>query len=84
MTETRIARELDTLAGEIDQLRATARNLGEEAAGIDQALALAWWRAEDAIRGITGVCSMGAHGAGYCGVCVEYERLRTHATLARL
>lgn len=66
-------------ADEVDQIRATAKDLHLSRA--EHFLALAWWMIEDEIRDATGACSNAVdHSeAKVCGTCREYFRLAAAA-----
>ena len=75
---------IDALNGEIDQLASAAGDICTPAKTF---LDLAWWHAENAIRQVTGHCSMGRDhkgkdGKGFCACCHRYNELKAKAERA--
>lgn len=76
--------KVDKLSEDILQLSSVAGDVCEPSRKF---LQLAWWHAEDAIRALTGECSMAkiprlghqAHHSSYCGTCSLYKRLKSLA-----
>jgi hypothetical protein len=64
---------LDALNGEIDQLASTAGDICRPAKTM---LDLAWWRTANAIRQVTGKCSMAGKQGGFCTSCHHYNELK--------
>jgi hypothetical protein len=71
---------IDALNSEIDQLASTA---GDICTPAKKFLDLAWWHTENAIRQLTGKCSMACERGGFCACCHHYDELRVWAERAR-
>ena len=67
---------IDALNSEIDQLAGTAADICTPAKVF---LDLAWWHSEEAIRRVTGACSMHCRPGGFCGCCHHYAELKAKA-----
>jgi hypothetical protein len=71
---------LDALNGEIDQLASTTGDICTPAKTF---LDLAWWHTENAIRQLTGKCSMACKRGKFCACCHHYDELNVRAERAR-
>ena len=79
-TVTTLVAGLDALNGEIDQLASTA---GDVCTPAKTFLELAWWHTENAIRQLTGKCSMACKRGGFCACCHHHDELKVRAERAR-
>ncbi len=70
---------IDKLAEEIDELAATASDICLPA---KMYLDLAWWHAENAIRKITGRCSVNCKRGSFCACCNFYNEMTAKAERA--
>jgi|SRR5450432_2374536 len=72
---------LDKLGDDLDQLVATA---GDVCAEAKRFIDIAWYVTEEAIRKLTGACSMASqHGKGAsCGGCAYFNELKVKAQRA--
>lgn len=79
-TEANLVEALQRHNDAVDQLRAEVRDVCQPAA---EALAVAWWHLEHAIRELTSKCSMGhalpIETGPACGCCNDYARLKSKA-----
>jgi hypothetical protein len=71
---------VDQLGDAIDQLVSTAMEICQPA---ERFLALAWWHTENAIRQVTGKCSMACKRGGFCACCHHYRELNPLAERMR-
>ncbi len=82
VTQRSLVEGLDRLNNDIDQLASTAIDLREQCPEAKTLLDLAWWFTEQAIRRLTGRCSMrctaGKAGA-FCACCNHFEELKGKA-----
>ena len=72
---------LDRLGDDLDQLAGTAGDVCVEA---KRFIDMAWYVTEEAIRKLTGACSMASqHGrTGSCGCCAHFDELKVKADRA--
>ena len=71
---------LDALNSLIDELASTA---GDICTPAKRFLDLAWWHTENAIRQLTGTCSMACKGGRFCACCHHYHELKPLAERMR-
>ena len=64
---------LDALNSLIDELASTA---GDICTPANTFLDLAWWHTENAIRQVTGKCSMACKRGRFCACCYHYNELK--------
>jgi hypothetical protein len=79
-TRNTLVAGLDGLNDEIDQLSPVAGDICTPAKVF---LDLAWWQTEEAIRKVTGSCSMHCKPGGLCGCCHHYGELKSKAERIR-
>ena len=72
-TKKTLVAGIDALNSKIDQLASTAGDICTPAKTF---LDLAWWHRENAIRQVTGKCSMACKRSGFCACCRHYNELK--------
>ena len=71
---------LDALNSLIDELASTA---GDICTPAKRFLDLAWWHTENAIRQLTGTCSVACKRGRFCACCHHYHELKPLAERMR-
>ena len=73
LTQKTLVAGIDALHSLIDQFASTAGDICTPAKTFRD---LAWWHTENAIRQVTGKCSMACKRRGFCGCCQHYHELK--------
>ena len=70
---------LEKLNEDVDELSSDARDCDSLCPEAKMLLDLAWWYTENAIRQLTGTCSMACKRGQFCACCHHYNELKPRA-----